>query len=767
MVASVGLSISSSAQATSLTEMDIAALSGVKIGVKTAGLIRVSQASLVSAGLDANVDPRRLSLFLNAVEQPINIVGESDGHFDSGDVLEFYGVGIDDYWTDTRIYFLAEGDGQGLRMPVSTPPEGMLVPSDNFPYTVERHDVLYHVGGLLNGDGPNFFGAIIKDVPANVVLSLHDIDASATATLHVSAQGATFGAHSVSVNLNGTTVGTMSFFDQSLGQISATVGNLIEGNNTITLQAPSSSDVSLVASVSADFGHTYVAENDALRCTAEGGTHLTVDGFDESQIRVFDITSVLTEIIGSVAVSGAGDSVTFDVPGTGTHTLWVASSSAIAPPESLTLNKPSTWNQPHSAELLIISHPSFISSLAPLVALRRSQGWTVEVVDVADVYDEFGDGTETVNAVKDFINHARQTWTIAPRFVLFVGDASFDPRGYLNLGKYDFVPSRLIDTNYQETVSDDWFVDFDNDNLPDLAIGRISVRTAAEADLVVSKIVGYQPDMSHGGLFVADAYDSTDDLDFEAPSVASEGAVSSVMPIDQFFRGEVDSSTATASLVTKLDTGPFLVNYLGHGSVEEWLSLFYDANATSLTNTNLSIYVLMNCLNGFFADVYTNSLAETLVKAPNGGAVAAWASSTLTEPDQQDTMNYQFLSNLAAHMSLGEAAVAAKKTITDPDIRRTWILFGDPTLLGTPQSSTLTDGGTAADMAMTIDGGDTDGGVGGSGLDMSVGGSGDKYRLTGGGCGCDLAHSESPTSALLIIGLALLFYLRTRMRFRS
>ena len=35
----------------------------------------------------------------------------------------------------------------------------------------------------------------------------------------------------------------------------------------------------------------------------------------------------------------------------------------------------------------------------------------------------------------------------------------------------------------------------------------------------------------------------------------------------------------------------------------------------------------MNCLNGFFHDLYTTSLAESLITAPQGGAVAVWASS--------------------------------------------------------------------------------------------------------------------------------------------
>jgi len=43
------------------------------------------------------------------------------------------------------------------------------------------------------------------------------------------------------------------------------------------------------------------------------------------------------------------------------------------------------------------------------------------------------------------------------------------------------VPTKLIDTVYLETASDDWFVDLNSDGLPEVAIGRLPVQTAEEA----------------------------------------------------------------------------------------------------------------------------------------------------------------------------------------------------------------------------------------------------------------------------------------------
>jgi hypothetical protein len=91
----------------------------------------------------------------------------------------------------------------------------------------------------------------------------------------------------------------------------------------------------------------------------------------------------------------------------------------------------------------------------------------------------------------------------------------------------------------------------------------------------------------------------------------------------------------------------------------------------------------MDCLNGFFQDVYSTSLAESLLLAPNGGAVAVWASSGFTNQPPQASMNQAMLQILKTSPAtpLAVAIVQAKSGITDNDVRRTWIFFGDPAMV--------------------------------------------------------------------------------------
>lgn len=90
----------------------------------------------------------------------------------------------------------------------------------------------------------------------------------------------------------------------------------------------------------------------------------------------------------------------------------------------------------------------------------------------------------------------------------------------------------------------------------------------------------------------------------------------------------LDQSAAVSlrsELLTHLNEGKLLVNYMGHGSTEMWAQgdLFTSADALTLRNHDrLPVVVIMNCLNGFFHDLSTSSLVESLLKAEQGGAVA-------------------------------------------------------------------------------------------------------------------------------------------------
>jgi hypothetical protein len=213
------------------------------------------------------------------------------------------------------------------------------------------------------------------------------------------------------------------------------------------------------------------------------------------------------------------------------------------------------------------------------------------------------------------------------------------------------------------------------------------VRTATEAALAIKKIVDYE-NGSYAGTWNGQALvvaDQNIGSNFSTTANSAAATLQSSLTVNKILADGQDPDATRQQILAALNNGSLIVNYSGHGSTEQWsfANLLDDNAAGSLTNgQRLPVYLLMDCLNGFFHDVYTQSLAESLMLSPNGGAVAVWASSGFTDAQPQAFLNQSLLATLSQNrnLSLGAAILAAKSGVTDADVRRTWILFGDPTM---------------------------------------------------------------------------------------
>ena len=110
-------------------------------------------------------------------------------------------------------------------------------------------------------------------------------------------------------------------------------------------------------------------------------------------------------------------------------------------------------------------------TLAPLIEWRQRQGHKVVVAHVRN--------NANSGLISEIIDEAYEDWDNPVEFVALVGDVS---GGSINLA----AASGFGDYNYARTDG--------NDPLPDLAIGRISVSSRNELEIVVGKLVGYESD---------------------------------------------------------------------------------------------------------------------------------------------------------------------------------------------------------------------------------------------------------------------------------
>ncbi len=662
----------------------LASRSAVKIAVRHEGWYRLTQAQLIAAGLSKEADPRFLRLFADGTEVPMIVSTSKDGVVDA---IEFYGLGIDTPSTDTHIYWLIADTQQGKRIAVSKG-EGISSSSTSFTQSVELKDRHIYFAALRNGDTENFFGAVVGSQAVDQQLTVRHPDQKTTndAALEVTLQGVTETAHRVMVQFNGITVGAVEFDNQKQGAGKFIVPHYFvrEGANTVSLIAQNGdADVSLVDVIRLRYQHTFTADDDVLQCTTNNRERVRLDGFSSSAIRVFDVTdaNAPTELYGEISQQTTGYAITVTAAQNGERRLLALTNQQIASPESISSNRSSNWRDAsHAADYVIITNRDFLSAIESLRAVRQAQGYQVAVIDVEDLYDECNFGNKSSQAIKDFLADAKAHWQLKPRFVLFVGDASYDAKNYLGFGSNDLLPTKLLDTGYLETASDDWFADFDNDGLPEMSIGRLPVRSLEEATNAVSKILRYeQTTMPAAALLVAD---SNDTFDFEQASAALRPLLPPIMKVEELWRGQLSADTAKARLFAAITRGQTIVNYTGHGSLNVWNgNLLTATEARNLSNDKLPLFVMMNCLNGYFHDAAQESLGESLLKAERGGAIAVWASSGLTLPAEQALMNQEFYRRLfREHLTIGEAALKAKQAIRNRDIRATWNLLGDPTL---------------------------------------------------------------------------------------
>ena len=670
----------------------LAARPAVKIFVDHEGWYRVTQPQLVAAGMAPNGDARLLHLFAEGIEQPIRVIGGDV--FGPQSAIEFYGTAIDTPFSGQRVYWLAAQGQPGQR--ISTDNEnGSAGPTPGaFLQTVELKPRTTYFAALLRENTDNFFGPVISPTAATQTFNVANV-APGEVGLDLVLQGVIEGQqHDVTVALNGATLGDVNFAGREEGQAHFTIPNgiLVNGANTITLTAQQgSNDISLIDTIDVSFPHTYTAESDQLKFSANAGAMVTVTGFSQTPTRLIDVTNAQQPfaVAFQTSTDGGGYSLTAQVPWTssGTHWLLAMADSQIATPVMLTSHNPSSWHAvQRGSEMVLLTAPQFAAQFQPVADLRRAEGKSVAMINVDNVYDEFNFGERTPYAVREFLRTATSAWKQKPRYLLLGGDASVDPRNYLGFGYLDFVPTKVIITQELKTASDDWFSDFNNAGFAQIATGRLPARSTSDAQIMAGKIVSY--DIGQPGSWTND---SMVVADVDNPGVSFTQAAQSVqnalplnMNVTGVFTNAVGTGTARQQILAGMNAGQLFVNYNGHGSVQVWGStLFDDTTASTLTNgSRLPFVVAMNCLNGFFHDVYTQSLATALMISPNGGAVAVWASSGLTAPSPQFQMDQALVRTLAGSpsMAVGDAVMLAKSGIADLDVRRTFILFGDPTM---------------------------------------------------------------------------------------
>jgi len=747
---------------------------GYKVFVREEGIYQLTRTDLVSAGLPVDeLDPQTIRMFVDGAEMPVRVTGEEDGSLDEGDVILFYGLGADTRYTDTNVYWLTYGGAAGLRMDVR-PSLGGGPLATSFFSSVKREDNLVYDSDLPELPGyDHWWGQQIQAVgvdktgSTNVSLATSDLaPGTLNASVSVLLGGVTTGPHHVRLYINPAThpdsVWNGIWDGATVHLISATFPQsylTAAGNNSVKIELINdtpgrAADIVRVDWVRLGYQRSYVAANDKLIFGGDATSlrRYSVAGFSTADVELYDITDPVrpshidwtTEIpaILNVYLPLVGSSISPVAAASGgaapAHTLQFGDRQdtprrylAQTPGRRLTplrieADRPSDLHSTsNGADYIVISHADFLDAIQPLAAHRAAEGLRVAVVDVQDVYDEFGGGLMSAEAIRDFIAYAYGNWagsgepdTPAPASVLLVGDGTYDFRQYRNTVP-TFLPPYLdmVDPDAGETATDNRFVAVTRgpsgyDILPDLDIGRLPANTPAEVTAMVNKILGYEAqapaDWMKQVLFVSDDLEGGGG-DFYAYSdgiadgyATHEGSEVKILPAgytpNKVYLGRTcDLSNPATSIecrsqvIDKINTGSLMVSYVGHGLKTYWATEhLYDAAALgSLSNAGrLPVMLPMTCNEGYFIDPTESSLSELGVRAENKGAIASWAPTGYGLAPGHDYLERGlFLGVFYDGQTLGRAATAAKLYLVANappgqylDLVDTFLLLGDPAL---------------------------------------------------------------------------------------
>ncbi len=539
-----------------------------KIPIPQTGMYKLDKAYLDELGIPtSDIDPRTIKIYGNGggmleemidsprindlEENPIKVLGESDGNFDAGDAVIFYAEGphkwsfdissqsfkrTTNIYANENYYFLKISAGNGLR--VSNNPRANLSGatyttsqfSDYQTYEEDIQNLLdkftqgYGTGQQWYGDSYKLqrertytnkfnFPNITSDEALIDVGFAVRADVSST-KLNVSIEGNTYQHENQigSVNLSsidGVYAKRVDF------QKRYTPSN---SNPDVTIEYPNiGSSEGWLDYITINARRALTMDGDVMafrdiRSFGESVTRFNLTA--GSDVEIWDVTNPVDAAL--QAVDSNGSTISF---GSGTSDIlrqFIAfkPSASLIKPMAGTAVGAQNLHSISDVDMLIVYHPDFETPVKQLAEHRAAySNMDVAIADINQIYNEFSSGKQDPAAIREMGKMLFERNPEKFRYILLFGDGSFDARGIsLEPGQVaqQYVPiyetkESLAPINGFPT--DDFFGLITEGEgqtnvgggLLDLSVGRIPVRTVSQAQAMVNKIIRYDSDRESFG----------------------------------------------------------------------------------------------------------------------------------------------------------------------------------------------------------------------------------------------------------------------------
>ena len=414
-------------------------------------------------------------------------------------------------------------------------------------------------------------------------------------------------------------------------------------------------------------------------------------------------------------------------------------------------------NQDHHADVavdMVIIIPTSQTLLAQAERLKayheQHDALTVRIVPADELYNEFSSGTPDATAYRRYMKmlyDRAANDTEKPRYLLLFGDGGWDNRmkttEWSGYNPDDYLLCYESENSFSQVncyVSDDFYCLLDDEEViqngsggsmsytgqPDVAVGRLPLRSIEDAQAMVDKIINYSNN-EHAGNWQNEICMMGDDgnqnshmktADKVAKMIEQNYSNYNVNKIYWDAYQRTSSATGysypdvTRLIKQQIQSGALMMNYCGHGAAyamsHEYVMKLYDFE-TSQSNY-LPLWITASCDIMPF-DGQEDNIGETVLLNRKGGGIAFFGTTRTVYASYNEVMNLAFTKYvLTPGISIGEAARLAKCELVSKGSDLTcnklqYTLLGDPALhLATPKQQIVVDSinGLSADETIKL-----------------------------------------------------------------
>lgn len=715
----------------------------LKLLVSETGFQKVRFEDLPSDFNLRGIKHNNLHILLNGKVIPTQIKGQGNGRnwkgrfFGPGAYITFYGEAADNLYSEENVYELHYLNNRGLKKQSLKRKKFFMnrtwvnkkrPASNTYTHKVIVEQDNYYEFAAPSKTDPWHFGQNFSFFPTpSYDFDLTDVTGG-SANASISAQmyglldfGIEGNDHHYELVLNGNVLGDQQFDGNSADTFTASNAVVNEGTNTVKYNYKAIEGVPFDVIALNRVEVTYPRYTKAIDNYLEGDFapgHHTVTGISKGDFKVYKINvgpngENVQEMIraqrnkdGSIRFNAGRTAAKFAIVGEGNKT----EETGFKKPQIKKLLVKQNIKR-GNAEYLILANKALMGEELDRLVDLRSQRYAVKVVDVQQVYSQFGNSLPDAAAIDRYIKYAASR--LGTRYVALIGSDTYDYKGIGNTGSVSLIPTAYVVTNgsqgegqlystqVSQTPSDASYGDLDDDGVPDLPVGRITARTTEELRSVVNKLIAYEQRTGYAGrvLVAADKEDNGNGVSF------TQDAEDLIQSMPKAWRDSIRADfkaypdvdgdqLAHDKTIRAINAGVSVVNYIGHSSQSRWgftsPPVLRAAEIASLTNEGKPALITQwGCWNSYYVDPAGNAMSDLFLVNGENGAATVLGASTLTSSIGERDLGVELNKRMYTEgVTIGDAVIQAKKALAEkknyPDIQLGWQIIGDPALMVDP-----------------------------------------------------------------------------------